>query len=126
MSTDARPGAVHAGGRTRQAPCEEAAFLLGRRVAVAAWCGIPPSTVRRLAGGGTTCTLRCEVRQVPSQRVEHVPPLRRRRDAAVGGGSGVVTGRTDSLAAGRPVVRDCEGRARHGVGPDIFFWNYIG
>ena len=100
--------------------------LLGRRVAVAAWRGIPPSMVRRLAGacgpfegGCTACTLRGEVRRVPRQRVEHVPPPRRRRDTSVG--SGAVTGCFDSLATDRPVVRDSEDRAQRGVGPGIIF-----
>ena len=121
LSTDTRPGPVHAGGRTRQAP----PVLLGRREA-AAWHGIPP---RRLAGacgpfeGGCTArTLRGEVRRVPCQRAEHVPPSRRRRDASVDSGSGVVTGCFDSQAAeDRPVARDSTDRTRQGVGPGIFF-----
>ena len=102
--------------------------LLGRRVAVAAWRGIPPSMVRRLAGacglfegGCTACTLRGDVRRSPCQRVEHVPPPRRRKDAAVGGGSGAVTGRFDSLAADRPGAQAAEDLARRGVGLSIFF-----
>ena len=100
--------------------------LLGRRVSVAAWRGIPPSMVRWLAGncgpfegGCTACAFRGdEVQRVPRQRVENVPPPRRRRDAAAGGGA--VTGRFDSLAVDRPGVRAPKDHARRGVGPDHF------